>query len=123
MTETLQRIRDIFNESGDSQTKIANKIGKTPQYIWKLLKNDEANPSNSVINDICRVYNINEEWVLNGTEPKYKNSGLDEYSEISTIIGETDEKAKKAIIDYWKLSDEDKELFWNFVNRFFKKED
>ena len=34
--------------------------------MWKLLHDDTANPSNSVIKDICREFNVNEIWMMTG---------------------------------------------------------
>lgn len=120
MGDILFRIRKVFNNSKKNQTEIGEKIGKTPQYVWKLLNNDTANPSESVIRDICREFNVNEEWLRTGNGEMYQYTDTDDYSEISTLIGEKDPKARQAIIDYYHLTDSDKELWWNWVDKFFK---
>lgn len=66
MSETLLRIRKVFEKSGKTQTEIGKLISKTSQYVWKLLNDDKANPSDSVIKDICREFNVNEEWLKTG---------------------------------------------------------
>lgn len=124
MNEILNRIRSIFIENiekGKTQTDIANIIDKTPQYVWKILNNNDVNPSKRLIKDVCDGFGINEEWILTGEGNKEKEIDSD-YEEIIALIGETDPKAKQAIKDYWNLSPEDKELFWNFIDRFMKKE-
>lgn len=66
MNEILVRIRKVFDSIDKSQTEIGKKINKTPQYVWKLLNDDNVNPSGSVINDICREFAVNEEWLRTG---------------------------------------------------------
>ena len=66
MNDILMRVRQIFDSSQKTQTEIGEKINKTPQYVWKLLNDDNANPSKSVINDICREFGVNEEWLRTG---------------------------------------------------------
>ena len=72
MNEILIRIRKVFNDSNKTQTEIGKLINKTPQYIWRILNIDTINPSESTIKDICREFNINEKWLINGTEPMKK---------------------------------------------------
>ena len=45
MTDILIRVREVLLESQKSQTEIGKAIRKTPQYVWKLLNDDNANPS------------------------------------------------------------------------------
>lgn len=119
MNEILFRIRKIFSESKKSQTEIGKMIGKTPQYVWRLLNVDNLSPSESVLRDICREFNINEQWLRTGEGDIQKALNI-EFGEICAKIGVEDEKAKQLIIDYWHLSDEDKNLFWNFFEKFIK---
>lgn len=75
-----------------------------------------------IISSICREFDINEDWIRYGKEPIKKISEGDEYTEVAARIDKNDPKARQAIIEYWKLSDRDKELWWNFVERFFKND-
>lgn len=118
MNEVLARIREVFEESGKSQTEIGKMIKKTPQYIWRLINVDDLNPSDSVISDICRVFNVREEWLKFGAEPMRTNHI--EFGDICREIGVKDPKARQAILDYYELSPDDKELFWKFIEKFMK---
>lgn len=120
MNEVLKRIRIVFKESNKTQTEIGKMLSKTSQYVWKLLNDDSANPSDSVIKDICREFNVNEEWLRTGEGEMYSSSSTD-FIEIASKIDIQDPKAKQAILDYWNLSDTDKELFWKFMEKFTKK--
>lgn len=122
--EISDRIRQLRKDLGMSQEAFGKALGTTKDVIGnieydRLKKPEQKEPLYQLI---CTKFDISEEWLRNGTPPMKKNEIIDEYSEISTLIGEKDPKAKQAIIDYWKLSDSDKELFWNFVNKFIFKE-
>lgn len=113
------RIKKIRECAGLTQEEFGRKIGSARNTIANY-ETGNRKPSNAVINSICREFGIIEEWLRTGIGEMYQYSDTDDYSEIATIIGENDPKAKKAIIDYYKLSNSDKELFWKFVDKFFK---
>lgn len=100
MNEILLRVRTVFEESGESQTKIGNRIKKTSQYVWKILNDDSANPSDSVLMDISREYSINYDWLKFGTGEMRKS--LTRNQEISAfatdLMEEVDESFKKRLI-------------------------
>lgn len=114
--ERLKKIRiSLKMKQGDFAKEI-----KTTQGHVSDIENKRKGVSDRVIEIICLKYGIREDWLRFGTGEMYEYTDTDDYSEISTLIGEKDRKAKQAIIDYWKLSEDDKKLFWNFVERFFK---
>lgn len=115
------RIAMVRKESGKNQTEFAEILGLTKNYI-SLVETGKREPSDRTIKDICKSFNINEEWLRYGTGEKKSTLSTD-YVEIMTNIGVSDKKAKQAIINYWNLSEQDKELFWNFLDRFMKNED
>ena len=113
-----ERIKSIRNELKMSQNDFAKKLSVSRSAICKI-ESGENFPSEQTIRLICSEFNINEKWLREGAGEKYNPINTD-YEEITTTIGVKDPRAKKAIIDYWQLSDEDKELFWNFMQRFMK---
>ena len=109
-----------------SQEKFGAELGVNRDVINNIEGNRLKKPEQKepLYQLICTKFGINEEWLRNGTLPIKKSEIIDEYTEIAAIIGEKDPKAKQAITDYWKLTDTDKKLFWNFVDKFIlKKED
>lgn len=72
METMLTRLRKIFLDSGESQTAIAKKTNVTSAYIWKILNNDSVRPRDLFIDSVCREYNINEDWLRNGTGEMFK---------------------------------------------------
>lgn len=113
-----ERIKEIRKSENLTQQKFADKLGVKRNTVaqWELGIN-ALTPQ--VITSICREFNISEEWLRTGNGEKYVEEDI-EFSKICSKIGIKDEKAKKAITEYWHLSDEDKELFWKFMDRFIK---
>lgn len=113
------RIKQIRKEKKLTQKEFAKRLG-IKQNTVASYEIGRIGVSDSVIISICREFNVLEEWLRTGNGEMYASTDTDDFSEISTLIGEKDPKAKQAIIDYYKLSDDDKKLFWAFVDRFLK---
>lgn len=109
MDKILIRIRQVFHESGKSQTDIGKIISKTSQYVWKLLNNDTIKPSDSVIKDICREFSVNEEWLRHGNGDTYIKSDDKLSAYVSQITDSDDDFIKDFIMIYMEL-DEDSKL-------------
>ncbi len=123
MNEILIRIRKVFNDSNKTQTEIGKLINKTPQYIWRILNIDTINPSESTIKDICREFNINEKWLINGTEPMKKNDGdISEY--LNNFISENNpfyDIIKGIIKTYVNLDGKSQKTIQNFSEELLKE--
>lgn len=117
--KVCERLKEIRTSLKMKQGDFAKEI-KTTQGHVSDIENKRKGVSDRVIEIICLKYGVSEDWIRNGDGEMYESADTDDYSEISTLIGEKDPKAKQAIIDYWKLSDSDKELFWKFADRFLK---
>lgn len=103
-----------------TQVEFANRLSLSQNFIAQL-ESGKRIASDRTISDVCRIFDINEEWIRYGKEPKKKIFEGDEYTEAAARIDKNDPKARQAIIDYWKLSASDKELWWSFVDRFINK--
>lgn len=110
------RIIELRKEQGLSQEAFAKKVGLSRNFINQF-ENGNRNMSDRTISDICNTFQINEEWLRTGKGVKESSTNLD-YGKICAKIGITDKKAKAAIMKYYELSPEDKELFWKFAERF-----
>ncbi len=104
-----------------TQAEFADKILLSQNFIAQV-ESGKKIPSDRTISDICRIFDINEAYLRYGTGPVKKVYEGDEYTEAAARIDKNDPKARQAIIDYWKLSDKDKELWWAFVDKFLKKD-
>lgn len=113
-----ERIRQIRNNAHLTQEKFAEKLGIKRNTV-ATYETTEKTPMDSIITSICREFNVNEEWLRNGTGEMYiELSGDDIYMKAVTEISiSNDAYAMQAIIEYWKLKDENKKLIWDYLKR------
>ncbi len=84
----VERLRQIFKESGKTQTEIAKKTNVTPAYIWKILNKDNVAPRDLFIKTVCKEFNVNEDWLRLGTGEMYKEIEDEVASVLSDLIEE-----------------------------------
>lgn len=123
--EIYERIRhlrkDILNLN---QTEFGEKLGVSRSVIKNIELNVLARPDQKepLYKLICKEFNVRYEWLVNGDgDPFLEDLPEDEYTRATTEIGIKDVRARQAIIDYWHLTPADKELYWNFMDRFVLK--
>lgn len=113
------RIKIIRKEAGLTQAEFADKIHLSQNFIAQI-ETGKKNTSERTVLDICREFGINEHWLRTGEGNPQKETSED-FGEICGEIAKNDPKAKEAILKYAELSPADRELFWNFVERFIKQ--
>ncbi len=121
MNEVLIRLRKVFNDSGESQTSIAKKLDVTSAYIWRILNKENISPRKTFINSVCKQFDINEDWMWNGSEPmKISPTGkLSAY--VSEIVHGNDEFIRDLIEVYMELDDKSKEALKTIADKMVKK--
>jgi transcriptional regulator with XRE-family HTH domain len=95
MNNRISQIRKMHNLN---QQEFANKIGLTKNFI-SLLETGNREPSDRTISDICREFDIQEDWLRYGLEPmRAEKSREEEIAELvgSALSGSSD--FKKAVI-------------------------
>ncbi len=80
------RIRKIRRELDLTQTEFAGKIGTTANVLTNY-ETGRRNPSNSVINNICKTFNVNEEWLRTGSGEIFKASPNNVLDELTNQYG------------------------------------
>lgn len=123
-----ERIKLLREQLGYSQEFFAKEVGLTKNYI-SLVENGKRTFAERTLKDICRKFNVNENWLRTG-EGKMFIEVLpeDEYSRATTELGlNNDLFIKEFVIDYWKSSDEEKAFLkkWilNLANAIKKEEE
>lgn len=111
------RIKKIRKEAGLTQEEFAKRLGLKRNTI-ATYETGKSEPMDNIVVSICREFDVLEDWLRYGKEPMRDDNV--EFGEICREIRVKDKKAKQAILDYWELSPEDKELFWKFVEKFMK---
>lgn len=116
------RILLLREEHELSQEEFGEKIGVTKSTI-SLIERKLRNPSERVIRDICREFNVNEPWLRDGAEPKdVAVPAEDEYFKAVMQISKSNDKlAMQAIIEYWKLDNVSKEALKNYIYKIAEK--
>lgn len=96
MKERLITIREM---SGLSQEKFAKKINVSRNFI-SLVENGNRELSDRTIKDICSTFDINEEWLRDGTGKmkieKTRNQQLSEF--LNEVMEDVDTSYRKRLI-------------------------
>lgn len=81
-----QRIKEIRGIENLTQQEFAKKIG-TSQNVLANWESGRRNPSASAINNICKTFGINEEWLRYGTGERCVSDSQDELNALSKKYG------------------------------------
>ncbi|NFE73345.1 helix-turn-helix domain-containing protein [Clostridium botulinum] len=113
MNERLKNLRESLNIS---QETLGEKINVTRSHISSIEKGKRS-LTDRIIADICREFNVNEDWLRNGTKPMFiepDTFSLDEYVkqkgatdfelEIIKAFFEMDPEIRKAATEQFKAS-------------------
>ncbi len=112
----IKRIIQIREQTGLSQEKFAERLGLSRNFINQV-ENGKKNISDRTISDICREFNINEEWLKKGTGEMNKQN-----DDIGNIISELLDKnhplydiIKGIMLTYQKLDIHSRSIIDRFI--------
>lgn len=109
-----------------NQTDFGKVLGVSRSVIKNMELNVLARPEQKepLIKLICKEFHVRESWLRTGDgDPFSYDLEEDEFSSYAAEIDQNDPRLKQAILYYKKLSEEDRELFWNFMDRFVLKKE
>lgn len=111
-----ERLRLLRKELNLNQKEFGDKLGLKVSTISGY-EGSLRTPSNAIILSICQQYNVNEEWLRSGNGSMFIEKDPDqEFMEaIGSIDFHNNELIKKVIIDYMKLSDENKKRLAEYI--------
>lgn len=78
------RIKMIRQNEGLTQSQFADKIGLSRNYV-AMIEIGQREPSDRTISDICRIFDIQEDWLKYGLEPMRAAKSREE--EIADLVG------------------------------------
>lgn len=82
MNERIKHLRkDILKLS---QKEFSDKLGLSENFVWMIEKGNRV-PSDRTISDICRIFDIQEDWLRHGLEPMRAAKSKEE--EIAELVG------------------------------------
>ena len=114
--ERIKYLRKVILDM--TQKDFGSKIGLKPNSVSDI-ESGKNKPTNQTIKAICREFNINEDW-LQTEEGEMQSKKSIVWGDICADISANDPKAREAIMKYYELSDEDKKLWWKWMETFLK---
>ena len=120
MKDMVDRVIKIREESGDSQEKFASRLGLSRNFINQF-ENRKKNISDRTISDICKEFNISEEWLRYGTGEMKRPVENKLSSYISEIVTGDDDFIKDLIEVYMELDQTSKNALKEIAKRMADK--
>lgn len=120
MNNRIRQVRQFFNLTMD---QFGESIGIKKSSV-SLLESGSNNPSRQTILAICRVYNVNEDWLVNGTGEML--SPVDRELQIALLVrrlldSEPDSFQNRLITALSKLTIEQWKLLENIADTILDK--
>ena len=89
------RISSVIETLGMKKTAFAERLNVSQAFVSQLCSGVKQ-PSDRTISDICREFNVNEEWLRNGTGEMFSEKTIDqELSEFAADLMEDEEDSFK----------------------------
>lgn len=120
-----ERIRELRkNDLKMSQEAFAERLGVTRDVIGNIELNRLARPDQklSLIKLMCKEFNVNDNWILEGLEPKFMEPitfSLDEYAKANGLT----ERDCVIIREFMALDSSAKDAVYNMLEKVFLSEE
>ena len=112
------RIRELRKHLKLSQEEFAQKIALTKNYI-SLVENGNRSLAERTIKDICRTFNVNYSWLMDGTGEMFLPAIDDEMNYVSELLEDVDnplyEIIKSIMKTYLELDEKQKDMVKSFA--------
>ena len=110
-----ERIKELRTTLGLSAEKFGSRVGVTRSAISRI-ENGVVNLTEQMILSVCREFNVREEWLRNGSGKMFIDFTEDEFSKAAATLS-NDTFVRSLIVEYWKLDEDNKQLFRNFIHK------
>lgn len=93
------RILEVRKRAKLTQDAFSERLNLSKNFVWMLEKGERV-PSDRTVSDICREFNVNEEWLRTGKgEPTIKRTRNQEIQDFANdVMEEIDESFRKRFI-------------------------
>lgn len=112
MINLNNRIKLLRKTLGLTQEIFAQKIGITKSSV-SLLESGQNKASSQTIYILCKEFNVNEEWLRNGTGEMFNDEDKELEYYLGQISADSDEFKRSLIKNICKLSPEE----WETLKR------
>lgn len=117
------RIKKLRKELNLTQREFSEQIGSS-QNIVANYEIGRRNPSNSVINNICKTFNVSEKWLRTGEGEMFEQ--VSESDQLSEAVADLmkgltleDKKVQQLLINYFQMSSDSKKLLFDLAEKLF----
>lgn len=122
MQEIAERITKVIKDKAKTKTEFAEKLNISQSFVSRLASG-EKEPSDRTIADICREFDVNEDWLRTGQGDPYVQLSRDEELAAffgSVIKGDDQDFCRRLLSVLSRLSTEEWELLekmaWKLVD-------
>ena len=112
MIEKIKKIRTALNLT---HSEFAEQL-RLQRNTISLLETGKRNPSERTIDDICNIFNVSKEYLLNGTEPMFTQTYSDTMEQLKKEFN-LDEFSFNLVHEYLKLDPAQREKVRDFFYR------
>ena len=84
MEQLSERIRELIRVRGKKKAEFARALNVSQAFVSQMCSGERM-PSDRTIADICREFDVSEEWLRNGTGPMFVEKTRDE--ELADFFG------------------------------------
>lgn len=99
------RFKELRKELKLTQAEFAEKMGLSRSYI-NMIEMGTKTPAERTIKDICRMYNVNYKWLVNGIGEMFTENDSDAQAIVDSVMSGDNEFAKKILVKFARLSEE-----------------
>lgn len=110
-----KRINELIKTLDIKKVRFAERLKIDQSYVTQLTSG-KRNPSERTISDICREFNVREEWLRNGRGEMFLDFTESEFSKAVAMLS-GDAFIKSLVVEYWKLNEDSRHLLQNFIHK------
>lgn len=117
------RIAEVRKAVNLTQEKFAAQLGLSRNFLWMIEKGDRI-PSDRTIADICREFNVNENWLRTGEGEMFNPQDEKLAAFIGSLVADDSEPFKRRMVELLAdLTPEEWKLLEKMADRLTKKEE
>ena len=114
-----KRILQVRKQIPMNQDEFAEALGLTKNFI-SLIETGQREPSDRTVRDICRIFNVNEQWLRKGEGemliPKTREEDISKLT-VKLLEDEPDSFRNRLVSVLAKMSEEE----WAILEKRFKE--
>lgn len=117
------RIAEVRKAVNLTQEKFAAQLGLSRNFLWMIEKGDRV-PSDRTIADICREFNVNENWLRTGEGEMFNPQDEKLAAFVGSLVADDSDPFKRHMVELLAdLTPEEWKLLEKMAERLTKKEE